>query len=90
MNKDQIEGDWKQIKGEAKLRWGKLTDDDMTVIAGKREKLLGKIQERYGYAKAQAEKELGEFTDSLRHAIGADAKTEPSKRVFKGSTAKTR
>lgn len=74
MNKDQIEGDWKQIKGEAKLRWGKLTDDDMTSIAGRKEKLLGKIQERYGYAKARAEKEFTEFTDGLKKMKAADAK----------------
>lgn len=58
MNKDEIGGNWKQFKGTVKEKWGKLTDDDMTVIEGKREQLVGKIQERYGYAKDQAEKEV--------------------------------
>ena len=48
MNKDEIGGNWKQFKGKAKEKWGKLTDDDMTVIEGKRDQLFGKIQERYG------------------------------------------
>jgi uncharacterized protein YjbJ (UPF0337 family) len=56
MNKDEIGGNWKQFKGKAKEQWGKLTDDDMTVIEGKRDQLVGKIQERYGYAKDQAER----------------------------------
>ncbi|HHT0130880.1 TPA: CsbD family protein [Klebsiella michiganensis] len=51
MNKDEIGGNWKQFKGKAKEKWGKLTDDDMTVIEGKRDQLVGRIQERYGYAK---------------------------------------
>lgn len=61
MNKDEISGNWKQFKGKAKEKWGKLTDDDMTVIEGKRDQLVGKIQERYGYAKDQAEKEVGDW-----------------------------
>ena len=56
MNKDEAGGNWKQLKGKVKEQWGKLTDDDMTVIEGKRDQLVGKIQERYGYAKDQAEK----------------------------------
>lgn len=58
MNNDQVGGNWKQFKGKVKEKWGKLTDDDMTVIEGKRDQLVGKIQERYGYAKDQAEKEV--------------------------------
>jgi uncharacterized protein YjbJ (UPF0337 family) len=61
MNKDEIGGNWKQLKGKAKEKWGKLTDDDMTVIEGKRDQLVGKIQERYGYAKDQAEKEVADW-----------------------------
>ena len=61
MNKDEISGNWKQLKGKAKEKWGKLTDDDMTVIEGKRDQLVGKIQERYGYAKDQAEKEVSDW-----------------------------
>src|SRR5262245_42590780 len=61
MNWDQIKGDWKQFTGKVKEKWGKLTDDDLTAIAGKRDQLAGKLQERYGYAKEKAEKELDEF-----------------------------
>ncbi len=65
MNMDQIKGDWKQIQGKVKAKWGKLTDDDMTVIEGKRDELAGKIQERYGMAKEAAQKELDEFCKAL-------------------------
>ena len=61
MNKDEIGGNWKQFKGKAKEKWGKLTDDDMTVIEGKRDQLVVRIQERYGYAKDQAEKEVTDW-----------------------------
>lgn len=61
MNSDQASGNWKQFKGKVKEKWGKLTDDDMTVIEGKRDQLVGKIQERYGYAKDEAEKEVAEW-----------------------------
>ncbi|TQM94042.1 CsbD family protein [Roseinatronobacter monicus] len=62
MNWDQIEGKWKQIKGSAKDQWGKLTDDDLDQAAGKRDKLVGKIQERYGIAKDEAEKQVDEWS----------------------------
>lgn len=58
---DRIEGSWKQVSGKAKEHWGKLTDDDLTEIAGKRDQLAGKIQERYGYAKDKAEEEIRAF-----------------------------
>ncbi|AGJ88141.1 CsbD family protein [Raoultella ornithinolytica] len=67
MNKDEIGGNWKQLKGKAKEKWGKLTDDDMTVIEGKRDQLVGKIQERYGYAKDQAEKEVSDWERKNDH-----------------------
>ena len=54
MNQDQIKGMWHQLKGEAKTQWGKLTDDDLDQIEGNTEKLVGKVQERYGYAKERA------------------------------------
>ena len=53
------------MTGKVKEKWGKLTDDDMTMIAGKRDQLIGCIQERYGYEKEQAEKELNEFTQGI-------------------------
>ena len=61
MNWDRIEGSWKQLKGSVKEKWGKLTDDDVTVIAGKRDQLVGRIQERYGVAKERAENEVKEW-----------------------------
>lgn len=61
MNWEQMSGKWNQAKGEVKKKWGKLTDDDLTVIAGNRDKLVGKIQERYGIAKEKAEQELSEW-----------------------------
>lgn len=68
MNKDQTEGNWKQFKGKLKEKWGKLTDDDLTVVEGKRDQLVGKIQERYGYKKEEAEKELKSWeTDNKYH-----------------------
>jgi uncharacterized protein YjbJ (UPF0337 family) len=61
MDKDRIEGNWKQVKGTIKEKWGKLTDDDLTVIEGNREQLAGKIQERYGIAKDEAKKQVDEW-----------------------------
>ena len=66
MNWDQLEGKWKQYSGKAKEKWGKLTDDDLTVIHGRRDQLIGKIQERYGIAKQEAEKQVDEFARSFR------------------------
>lgn len=65
MNWNTIEGNWNQFTGTVKSKWGKLTDDDLTVIEGKRDQLLGKIQERYGCARDQAENEVNEFTSTL-------------------------
>jgi uncharacterized protein YjbJ (UPF0337 family) len=63
MNNDQIEGNWKQVKGKIKEQWGKLTDDDLDVIAGKRDQLLGRIQERHGIAKHEADKQVSDFEE---------------------------
>jgi len=65
MNWDRIEGKWKQSVGKVKEQWGKLTDDDINVIAGRRDQLVGKIQERYGIAKEAAEKQVEEFARSF-------------------------
>lgn len=62
MNRDTMEGQWKQVRGKVKERWGKLTDDDLDTAAGKRDQLVGKIQERYGIAREEAEKQLDSFT----------------------------
>jgi len=61
MNWDQIQGNWKQVVGSAKERWGLLTDDDLDVVAGRRDQLAGKIQERYGGALEDAEKQIAEW-----------------------------
>lgn len=58
MNWDRIEGNWKQFKGQVKEGWGKLTDDDISIINGKRDQLVGKIQERYGCAKDEADRQV--------------------------------
>jgi uncharacterized protein YjbJ (UPF0337 family) len=76
MNWDQIEGTWKQYSGKIKEKWGKLTDDDLTTIRGKRDQLVGKLHERYGLAKDQAEKQIDEFIRSLG---AADEETEKHK-----------
>jgi uncharacterized protein YjbJ (UPF0337 family) len=68
MNWDQIEGKWKQMKGSAKKQWGKLTDDDLDVIAGKQDQLAGKIQERYGITKEEAAKQVREWSEAAQHA----------------------
>ncbi len=68
MNWDQIEGKWMQVKGNAKQRFGKLTDDDLTQIAGKRDKLIGKLQERYGYAREEAQRHTDEWLQALPQA----------------------
>jgi uncharacterized protein YjbJ (UPF0337 family) len=66
MNWDRIEGNWKQFKGKVQQQWGKLTDDDLEVVAGKRTELGGRIQERYGVGKDQAEREIDSWLSSAR------------------------
>ena len=61
MNTNTLEGNWNQLKGEAKKRWGKLTNNDLEIIEGKRDVLVGRIQERYGKAREEAEKEVDQF-----------------------------
>ncbi|MHA6287681.1 CsbD family protein [Maricaulis sp. CAU 1757] len=64
MNKDELKGQWKQVSGEAKKQWGKLTDDDMTQVDGQKDKLVGKVQERYGKSRDEAEKEVDNWMSS--------------------------
>ncbi|WP_294930194.1 CsbD family protein [uncultured Paracoccus sp.] len=61
MNWDIIEGKWEQVKGSVKEKWGDLTDDDLTQIAGKKDKLAGKLQEKYGWTKEEVERNLDDF-----------------------------
>ncbi|MDZ4740207.1 MAG: CsbD family protein [Alphaproteobacteria bacterium] len=65
MNWDQVEGNWKQMTGKARETWGKITDDELTKIAGKRDQLIGMIQKRYGVAKEEAEAQVRKFADTL-------------------------
>ncbi len=70
MNWDRIEGNWKQLKGNVKQKWGKLTDDEIDVIAGNRDRLSGRIQELYGISKDETEREIEEWQSSqsdVRH-----------------------
>ena len=64
MNWERIEGHWKQLKGKVREQWGELTDDDLDVIAGRRERLAGKVQERYGIAKGEAERQVASWERS--------------------------
>ena len=66
MNWDQVEGKWKQVKGQTKEKWGKLTDDDLDIIDGRRQQLVGRLQERYGIGKDVAEKQADEFVKALK------------------------
>jgi uncharacterized protein YjbJ (UPF0337 family) len=65
MNWDQIEGQWKSLKGHIREQWGKLTDNDLEVIAGKKDRLSGKLQERYGIEKERAERQIDSFIANL-------------------------
>jgi uncharacterized protein YjbJ (UPF0337 family) len=65
MNWDQIEGKWKQYSGKAKSKWGKFTDDDVKVLSGKKDQLVGLVQERYGIARDEAERQVDEFGNSF-------------------------
>jgi len=65
MNHDRIAGNWKQVSGKVREQWGKLTDDDLTVVEGKRDQLVGRIQERYGVAKEHAEAQVKTWESTL-------------------------
>ncbi len=65
MNTDIIKGKWTQLKGKTKAQWGKLTDDDLDYAEGNAEYLAGRVQERYGIAKDEAEKQVREYRDAV-------------------------
>lgn len=69
MNWDIIEGKWAQAKGQAKASWGKLTDDELVHLAGKREELVGKIQERYGVVREEAERQVDAWADKVKASL---------------------
>lgn len=66
MNWEQIEGQWLQFKGTVKSRWGKLTDDDLAQVGGRKDQLVGKVQERYGIHKEQAEKQVDSWLSEVK------------------------
>jgi uncharacterized protein YjbJ (UPF0337 family) len=66
MNWDRIEGNWKQMKGKVKEKWGKLTDDHLDVIAGKRDQLVGRIQESYGISRDEADRQVRDWETATR------------------------
>jgi uncharacterized protein YjbJ (UPF0337 family) len=68
MNWDTVKGDWKQFKGKLKESWGKLTDDDLDVIAGKRDQLVGMLQRAYGIAREEAESQVRQFESTCESA----------------------
>lgn len=74
MNWDQIEGKWKEIKGQARQKWGKLTDDDLDVINGKREVLEGRLQKAYGKTKEEIKGEVDQFMNSCNCSHSGAAK----------------
>jgi uncharacterized protein YjbJ (UPF0337 family) len=74
MNTDTVQGKWKQAKGLVKQRWGKLTDDDLTSLSGKKDELIGKLQERYGYTREQATLEADDWAKKASHQWDDDAR----------------
>jgi len=81
MNTDKIEGKWKQMKGSIKTRWGKLTDDDLTVIEGQKDQLVGRIQERYGIARDEAQRQVDEWNRANADAVETEAEIERQRRA---------
>lgn len=67
MNEQTLKGDWMVLKGKIKEQWGKLTDDDLDVLEGKRDQLAGALTKRYGYAKEEAERQIREFNDRIAY-----------------------
>lgn len=81
MNTDQLKGKWDQLKGDAKVRWGELTDDDLKSAEGHTEKLVGRIQERYGLAKEEAEKQVEEWSRGQNAARKEEASEERQRKA---------
>ncbi len=71
MNEDILKGQWKQVRGQVKQWWGMLTDDDLDKINGKRDQLIGKLQEKYGYSKEQAGRQIDERLAEFQRIVGA-------------------
>ena len=80
MNWDRIEGNWQQVKGKIKAQWGKLTDDHLETISGKREHLVGKVQECYGIQKDEADRQVSDW-EGRNHDVFAETAAEVQKHV---------
>lgn len=78
MNKELFQGKWHEYKGKVKEKWGKLTDNDLTQINGKREELIGKLESQYGYAKDRAEKEINEFEKTFASKGSSSSSFNPN------------
>jgi uncharacterized protein YjbJ (UPF0337 family) len=81
MNWDRIQGQWKQFKGQVKTKWGKLTDDDLDVIAGQKDALVGRIQERYGVQKDEAQRQVEEWNKT----VGQETQAEHDSKMKRAS-----
>jgi uncharacterized protein YjbJ (UPF0337 family) len=81
MNWDQVEGKWKQAKGAIKEKWGKLTDDDLDVIAGKKDMLVGKIQERYGITREEAQRQVESYSFPPASETEASRESDVTRKV---------
>lgn len=83
MNWDRIEGEWKQMTSTVKSKWAKLTDDDLSDVSAKKDKLVGKIQERYGILRDEAEKQVDEWLAKLPPRNGSDDRASTDSRASK-------
>jgi uncharacterized protein YjbJ (UPF0337 family) len=81
MNQDRLQGNWKQFKGKVREKWGKLTDDQLDVINGRREVLAGKIQELYGLSRDEAERQIKEWERTITVADSEDYEEDAETRV---------
>ena len=85
MNWEQVRGQWKQLQGKIKMKWGKLTDDDLDFIAGQKDVLVGKIQERYGLKKEEAQHQVEEWNASLDREGVDETAAERDRKLRKAS-----
>ena len=85
MNKDVMQGKWKQLRGKVKETWGKLTDDDLDRIKGNSEQLVGLLQERYGYAREKAEQELNRFLEAAPDSADREAMSRDPQKMRRAS-----
>ena len=85
MNWDRVQGQWKQLKGKIRTKWGKLTDDDLDIIAGQKDQLIGKIQERYGLKKEEALRQVEEWNSTLGKESAGETAAERNRNARKAS-----